>query len=81
MDDEEEEGVLGVIERYAYEREVTLIEAKTGKVVAHEILKGTEPDECPEEARFSEGETKTESGGTISDEDVGEWVRSYVIVP
>lgn len=82
MDDEKEEGVPAIIERYSYEREVTLIEAKTGEVVAREVLRGTEPDECPEEAKFSdEGETKTESGGSVSDEDVTEWVRSYVVVP
>jgi hypothetical protein len=82
MDDEEEEETLAVIERYAYEREVTLIEAKTGEVVAQETLKGTEPDECPEEARFSdEGETKKETGGTVSDKDVEEWVRSYAVEP
>lgn len=82
MDDEKEEDVIAVIERYAYEREVTLIEAKTGEVVAQEILEGTEPAECPEEARFSdEGETQTKSGGTVSDEDVEEWVRSYAVEP
>jgi hypothetical protein len=82
MDEEEDEEQIAIIEQYVYEREVTLIEAKTGKVVAQEVLRGTEPDECPEEAKFSEeGETKTEHGGTVSDEDVLEWVRSYVIVP
>jgi hypothetical protein len=82
MGENEDEEKLAIIERYAYEREVTLIEARTGEVVAQETLRGTEPDECPEEARFSdEGETKTEYGGTVSDEDVLEWVRSYVIVP
>ena len=81
VDDEDEE-TSATIERYVYEREVVLIEAKTGAVVAEEVLRGTEPDECPDEAKFSEeGEVKTESGGFVSDDDVQEWVEAYVIVP
>jgi hypothetical protein len=68
-----------VIERYAYERDLKLVVAQTGEVLAEEALRGPEPDKCLETQSFKEGETLIKRKGTsISNGDLREWVRQFI---
>lgn len=71
----------GVVERYVYERELTLVEAKTGKVLASEVLKGDDPRECLEQESFRKGENTVKvKGAEIADAHMQEWMRPYAVI-
>jgi hypothetical protein len=79
-EDDEKADVTKVVERYAFEQEVTLFAAQTGAVVASETL-SSQPDECLEEEAFRTGqETIVIKAGEISDDEIEEWLRPHVIV-
>jgi hypothetical protein len=68
-----------VIERYAYERDLKLVVAQTGKVLAEETLQGDKPNECLEKESFKEGDTLVKRKGTsLSNGDLREWVRQFL---
>lgn len=70
-----------VAERYFYQQEAKLVEAKTGQVIAEEVFKGKEPRACADQETFLKGqETLKIAGKEISDNDLKEWVRPYIIV-
>jgi hypothetical protein len=72
---------IGILDLYGFEREVTLIEAKTGQTVAQETIQGTPPQECLDTEAFPKGDDKMErQGSKVSNDDVEEWVRPYVII-
>ncbi len=76
---DEDEKTDNVIERYAYERDLKLIVAQTGEVLAEEVLRGAEPNECLETESFKEGETLIKRKGTsISNGNLREWVRQFI---
>ena len=69
-----------VVERYYYQQEVKLVEAKTGRTIASETLRGKDPRECLKQETFLKGqETVKVKGQEISSRDLQEWIRPYVI--
>ncbi|MBN1219232.1 MAG: hypothetical protein JXM69_09920 [Anaerolineae bacterium] len=78
VDDEDKE-TKNVIERYVYERNLKLIVAQTGEVLADETLRGDEPDECLEQESFRESQNVIKrKGDSISNGDLREWVRQFM---
>ena len=78
---DDEGNKIGILDLYAFEREVTLIEAKTGRTVAQETIQGTAPQECLDTEAFPKGDDKMErEGAKVSNDDIEEWVRPYVII-
>jgi hypothetical protein len=71
-----------VIERYMYERDLKLVVAQTGEVLADEKLQGSAPNECLEKESFKEGDAVVKRKGTsISNGDLREWVRQFLATP
>lgn len=80
--EDEDDDKLRVVERYGYEVKVTLVEAKTGKVIEEETLNGEEPRECKDVESFRESQTTvTLDGENVDTADMQQWVRPYVIIP
>ena len=70
--------VTNIVERYRFEQKVLLVEAKTAKVLAQNILKGEEPRKCLKQELFIAGKDTNEvTGKHISDSQIGEWMRPY----
>ena len=67
------------IRRYRYEREITLIEAQTGRTLAAVAVLGSSPASCPFMAMWHSGDTgKSQYGAHVPVSAVLDWLRSYV---
>jgi hypothetical protein len=78
---DDEGNKIGILDLYGFERKVTLIEAKTGETVAQEIIEGKAPQECLDTEAFpKDKDTMERKGSHVSDDDIEEWVRPYVII-
>lgn len=79
---EGDDEATNVVERYSYELDVILVEAKTGNVLAEDTLVGDEPRECLDEEVFPSGQdTISVEGEEVSSSQLQEWLRPYVIIP
>jgi hypothetical protein len=62
--------------RIQHELELEIREASTGKLVAKQTLKGSEPDGCPLSVKTDSG-TKQISGGSVSEKTVRTWLAGF----
>ena len=68
------------VERYQYTLEATLHDAQSGKKISQELFLGSPPLPCEEEVLF-EGEQQAipSYGKVVDDDEIEDWLRSYVI--
>jgi hypothetical protein len=68
------------VERYAYSRDVKLIEASTGNIVDQTTLAGNAPRECLDDETFvNDSKLLTVKGDNVSNNDIQEWLREFVV--
>jgi hypothetical protein len=69
------------LDRYYLKQEVSVIEAKTGRILAVETFTGKSPRYCQETERFSEDEKTVKLIGTaISESEVQRWYMAHVSI-
>lgn len=74
-------GTPTYLERYQYKQRVILFEAQSGKVLGKQLLRGGNPDTCPDNLTFEDGETViTWEGDKVSSEMIQEWLNPFVNV-
>lgn len=63
------------LRRYQYKREIRLVEAKTGNIIASYILKGSVPDKCPSATTKKDVERH---GSDVGFNEVRNWLIDFV---
>lgn len=72
--------VSAVVDRYYYQQEAKLIEAKTGRVITTQRFTGNSPEACPKTQLFGNEKTVKLMGSEVALQDVHNWTRTHLII-